>query len=1497
MEEPYRILVVDDDPSLLRLTSQLLAWEGYKVSKAGTGMEGLRLATETRPDLVLLDVLLPDVSGIEVCRRIKGDPDLAGTLVALFSAMRTGSEDHSEGLEGGADEYISRPIQNQELLARVRAMLRIKQAQDELRLRADQLHQRVKELQCLYDIGALVEKPGITLDEILQGTVDLMPSAWQYPEITAARLILEDQEFVATGFQETFWSQGCRVVVNGEPLGQLQVCYLEERPERDEGPFLREGRVLLEAIAGRLGRIIERQKAQDHVRRLSEAVEQSPSTVVITDLQGNIEYVNPRFAETTGYSPQEIIGQNPRLLKSGQHPKAHYRELWNTILAGQQWHGEFINKRKSGELYFELASISPITNAEGETTHFVKVSEDFTERRQMEETLQRSESRLRQAHQLARLGYWDWSLETNELCWSEEVFRIFGRDPEGFQPTIESFEATIHPDDLEAFLAKRGQALAEEREVSIEHRIVWPDGTIRYVHELAEIIRDNQGKAVHVTGTVQDVTERKKVEEALRKRSAQLESLRQINLRLTVVLDLHDLLQSITENAVRLLEGTAGGFCLHRPDLHLLECVVAVGSNTLPIGTLVRRGEGLSGQVWQTGETLIVDDYQQWAGKQVTSPVHAWGSVVGVPVRYAREVLGEEFLGVLNVMVEAPRCFSPEDAALLSLFASQAAVAIRNARLYQLAHREIAEREQAQEELRRERDLVSRIMETSSMGIIILDRQGQIVYANPEAAKIGRTDLESLVLLDYDDPRWRIIGENGQPRPPERRLFNRALNAGEPIVGEQLTIQGEGGRRWSVSASITPLTDESGHVTRLVIMFEDITARIQAEKALRDSETRYRKLVETSPDAITLVDLEGNFLACNEQAATLHGFESREAMIGFNILNLFPPDERQCIEENTQKVLTEGSFRALECVMLKKDGSRFPAELSASALLDESGKPQAFMGVTRDITKRLQSQAALRESEERLRSTLSSMDDLVFVLDAQGAFIDYHQSEAASDLYAPPQAFLGKLVQEVLPPGVAEPFQEAFEAVAATEEVQQFDYPLDLGGEQQWFSAKLSMRVDDEGRFAGVTAVCRDITARKKAEQELERRNRVLEILNSISQELWSTLEMGPLLDAIVRAAVHAIDATSGYICDWDEERGRTTCLAEYYGPAASEAERVSKLAVTYHMEHDLGDPGDWLYSAEAYHVGQVNDPRVSPRERTSMARFGVKSMLNVPLKVRDKPFGYIELWESRHRRAFTAEEIDLVLAIARQLSMGIENVRLYEQAQQELAERKRTEERIQASLTEKEVLLKEIHHRVKNNLQVISSLLDMQSLSIETPAAIQALQDSRSRVRTMAYVHERLYQSEDLVSIDVTDFVASLTSHLLGVYEEQASAISLVQQIDSISLDLDTAIPCGLIINELVSNALKYAFPPESIEGGEIRIRLSSLPEGELELMVSDNGVGLSEDIEPLATKSLGLRLVTMLTQQLQGTVELDRSRGTTFRIKFAGGGLPAARKVVQNE
>ena len=247
-----------------------------------------------------------------------------------------------------------------------------------------------------------------------------------------------------------------------------------------------------------------------------------------------------------------------------------------------------------------------------------------------------------------------------------------------------------------------------------------------------------------------------------------------------------------------------------------------------------------------------------------------------------------------------------------------------------------------------------------------------------------------------------------------------------------------------------------------------------------------------------------------------------------------------------------------------------------------------------------------------------------------------------------------------------------------------------------------------------------------------------------------------------------------------------------------------------------------------------------------------------------------------------------------RELADTLEQARKYREAQErarelavineelkaEIERRVEAEVRITASLQEKEVLLKEIHHRVKNNLQIISSLLNLQSGYIDDSQTLEMFRESQSRIQSMALIHEKLYQSEDLARVDFAEYVQNLVSFLMRSYGRGAGVVDTEIDVAPVFLNLDTSIPCGLIISELMTNALKYAFPQG--RGGKVYVRLQPQEEGMYTLVVGDDGVGFPEDIDFMDTESLGLQLVTTLTDQLDGTIELDRSAGTEFRIVF---------------
>jgi two-component sensor histidine kinase len=206
--------------------------------------------------------------------------------------------------------------------------------------------------------------------------------------------------------------------------------------------------------------------------------------------------------------------------------------------------------------------------------------------------------------------------------------------------------------------------------------------------------------------------------------------------------------------------------------------------------------------------------------------------------------------------------------------------------------------------------------------------------------------------------------------------------------------------------------------------------------------------------------------------------------------------------------------------------------------------------------------------------------------------------------------------------------------------------------------------------------------------------------------------------------------------------------------------------------------------------------------------------------------------------------------------------------------------QKIEASLHEKEVLLKEIHHRVKNNLQTISSLLNLQTRLIDDPAARSAFQDSQMRIRSMALIHEKLYQSDSLAEISLRPYIENLVTILFRSYQTEPGRIQLFTHVEDIAVGIDAAVPIGLILNELISNALKYAFSDG--QSGSIQIELFRESPETIIFRCQDNGRGLPEGLDITKSKSLGLQLVTSLTRQLEGEVQFECQQGLMVLIKI---------------
>jgi len=387
-----------------------------------------------------------------------------------------------------------------------------------------------------------------------------------------------------------------------------------------------------------------------------------------------------------------------------------------------------------------------------------------------------------------------------------------------------------------------------------------------------------------------------------------------------------------------------------------------------------------------------------------------------------------------------------------------------------------------------------------------------------------------------------------------------------------------------------------------------------------------------------------------------------------------------------------------------------------------------------------------------------------------------------------------------------------------------------------------------------------------------------VDYLMKSSFAISAEMEIDILLKKIMDVVLEASGAQQGYLLI--EENGNLFVRAE---------SRITEKDMVRTVKQDLEDTRNickaivrYVYRtwetvilANASEEGEFKDnPEVQALQ--------LRSVLCLPLIKQSSLIGILYLENRLSDLVFTSEKAKMTELLASQAAISLENARLLDQM-------KKTEEQIKESLSEKEVLLREIHHRVKNNLQIISSLFRLQAAHIRDKHDIEIFKESQSRVRSMALIHERLYQSKDLAKIDFAEYTKKLVTHLLSSYAIYPDAITLDVSVDDVFLSIDIAIPCGLIINELVSNCLKHAFPGGA--KGKIRVELHTAKDLPVQnaqqgnmftLIVSDSGVSFPEDLDFRSTETLGLELVTTLVKQLNGTIEFSRSGGTEFKITF---------------
>ncbi len=509
-----------------------------------------------------------------------------------------------------------------------------------------------------------------------------------------------------------------------------------------------------------------------------------------------------------------------------------------------------------------------------------------------------------------------------------------------------------------------------------------------------------------------------------------------------------------------------------------------------------------------------------------------------------------------------------------------------------------------------------------------------------------------------------------------------------------------------------------------------------------------------------------------------------------------------------------------------------------------------------------ETQSELQEAKDQLQAVLDAMPGTISWIDSDLHYLGVNK-QLSSLFEKPTEAFVGKQIGSFKQNDEFGTHMECF--FSSSDKESSLEVEMQVG--DSFNNYLVVTRKYNHDRAAVAVGV--NITDLKRSEIELRRQSLKSRLFAEISLKIRQSLQLEEILQTTVTEVqqIFQVDRVLIYHC------------------LASGLDKVIMEEVLFGWPKTLGMsfPQEVFFQnhQDSWQQGQVlaianleeEYSQTSPSLVAFWRTWLVKAKLVVPILQQEKLWGLIIVHQCSSSRNWSSFETELLQQLADQVGIAISQAQL-------LKEQQESEAMIRASLQEKEVLLKEIHHRVKNNLQVISSLFSLQSYYLEDSKTLRVLEDSQSRVKAMALIHEKIYNSQDLSKVDFAKYIQDLASYLFHAYEPNPQ-VELEIDVEPISLNLDTATPCGLLISEVISNALKYAFPNK--EPGKIWIKLRHSNQKEMVLEIGDNGVGLSSNINLDNSESLGLQLVRDLAQQLKGKLEINCHQGTSLKISFS--------------
>ena len=776
---------------------------------------------------------------------------------------------------------------------------------------------------------------------------------------------------------------------------------------------------------------------------------------------------------------------------------------------------------------------------------------------------------------------------------------------------------------------------------------------------------------------------------------------------------------------------------------------------------------------------------------------------------------------------------------------------------------QVVNRRRAEEALRRSEEKFRSIFNTFDDLYYQTDMDGIITTLSPSCKQITGWYPEELIGHQVVDL---------YPLPDQRKQFLEEITASGSVRDFEVIMKNKSGRHLNVSITSHIVRDRDENPVAIEGTLRDVTERRQMEDALLASEEKYRTLADFLPVMVFEADRDGRASFANRLSYPTFGITPADIVNGINILDYVVPEDRDIVKEGMQRLFRGEDRGPNEYTLARKDGSRFPAMIWSSAIHDwKSHSITGIRGVIIDLTEQKKQEMALRESEQRLHTIIDGSSIPQFVINRNHEVIYWNKAlekysgipaaeiQGTTDtwraFYPEKRPVLADLLVDNDHFSIPSWYQDKYKAARYVEGAYEgTDFFPHMGENGTWFHFSAIIIRNNQGEVIGALEVLEDISDRKRAEEALQ--NSYSELEQKVEERTRELSKLAKSLQTEIGERNRVMEELTV-----SEEKYRT--LVEQIGDIVFHVDPAG--VVTYISPHVLEN------------MGISTDPSVA-----------INVIEMAPAEYRDQIRHNLDPSHATHEQ-ISGFELALPSALlGRSVIYEVNAAPTYDKDNvysgysgiaRDITERKNLQNAVAASLKEKEILLKEIHHRVKNNMQVISSLLNLQVKLMKDKKSRDALLESQNRVMSIALVHEKLYQSKSFAEIDYHDYLKKISDNLLQSFGVPRGKIHVDIRGQNVILPLSKAIPISLIINELLSNAFKYAFPGDRT--GTIIVDIVKKGD-KYTLIVKDDGIGLPESITLDNIETLGLQLVNSLVGQLVGTIVLNRKGGTEFRIEF---------------